>query len=244
MLTFDVLTVFPQLFTNNIKELPFKKAISNNLININLTNLRDFGLDSYGTIDQKPFGGGPGMLLMVEPIYNALIDIYKNYYTDENAFIEEVEAESGDKINKLSTTKTNKKDKIILLSPKGEKYNQKKATELKEYDHITFICGRYEGFDARIEKVAKIEKVSIGDFVLSGGELPALVIMESITRLLPGVLEKEEASLIESFSNGTLEYPQYTKPRTFKGFDVPEVLLSGNHKEIEKWRKENSKDIS
>ena len=212
MLTFDVITLFPELFEEHLNHLPFKKAIQKGLLKVNLHNLRDYALDSYGTVDGKPYGGGTGMVLMVEPISKALGRI-------EN------------------------KERTVLMSPRGKKFDQKKAGEYAGLQQITLICGRYEGIDARVEEHLVDESVSVGDYVLSGGELPALAIMESVTRLLPGVLEKEDAAAKESFENGFLEHPQYTRPEDFKGMKVPEVLLSGNHKEIEKWKKENSTKI-
>ncbi|KKS16924.1 MAG: tRNA (guanine-N(1)-)-methyltransferase [candidate division WWE3 bacterium GW2011_GWC1_41_7] len=212
MLTFDVITLFPELFEEHLNHLPFKKAIQKGLLKVNLHNLRDYALDSYGTVDGKPYGGGTGMVLMVEPISKALGRI-------EN------------------------KERTVLMSPRGKKFDQKKAGEYAGLQQITLICGRYEGVDARVEEHLVDESVSVGDYVLSGGELPALAIMESVTRLLPGVLEKEDAAAKESFENGFLEHPQYTRPEDFKGMKVPEVLLSGNHKEIEKWKKENSTKI-
>ena len=212
MLKFNLITLFPQLIEPHLKELPFKRAIEKEIIDVNLINLRDYALDKYGTVDDKPYGGGVGMLLRIEPIHQAL-------------------------------RKIPEKETIILLSPKGEKFTQKKARELSKKSNITFISGRYEGVDARVEDYVT-DIISIGDYILSGGELPALTIMESITRLLPGVLEKEDAAEIESFEGETLEYPQYTRPEEYEGKKVPEVLLSGHHAEIKKWRKENSKKIS
>lgn len=208
MLKFNLITLFPQLIEPHLKELPFKKALEKELIDVNLINLRNYALDKYGTVDDKPYGGGVGMLLRIEPIHQALKEI-------------------------------SNKETIILLSPKGKKFTQKTARELAKKSNITFISGRYEGIDARVEEYVT-DIISIGDYVLSGGELPSLVIMESITRLLPGVLEKGDAPEIESFENNTLEYPQYTRPEEYEGKKVPEVLLSGHHAEIEKWRKENS----
>jgi len=205
MLKFNVITLFPNLFEEHLNNLPFKKAITKKLIAINLVNLRDFALNSYGTVDDKPYGGGTGMILMIEPIYKALEGLKHP----------------------------------ILLSPTGIKYNQKKAGELSKLSEITLICGRYEGVDARVKDNLVTEVISIGNYILSGGELAALAIMESVTRLIPGVLEKQEAFEDESFSNGHLEYPQYTRPEVFKKMEVPKVLLSGNHKEIEQWKKKN-----
>lgn len=208
---FDVVTLFPELFSNHLNNLPFKKAQQEKIAEVNLHSLRDFAIDKHGTVDDKPYGGGKGMLLMIEPIYKALQTIPK-------------------------------KGRVILLSPRGKKYDQKLAKELSLEDHITFICGRYEGIDARVEDLAT-DVISIGDYVLSGGELPALVIMESILRLKPGILD-EEATQEESFTKNSLEHPQYTRPEEFNGMKVPEVLLSGNHKEIEKWKEEHTKTLA
>ena len=212
MLKFNVITLFPNLFEEHFNNLPFRRAIEKGLIETNLINLRDFAVDARGTVDDKPYGGGVGMILKIEPIYNALQSI------------------------------TDKNNRKILLAPSGQRYTQQKAQEFvqvseaseHEVDALTIICGRYEGVDARVENLVD-EVVSIGDFVLSGGELAALAVMESITRLIPGVLEKEDALKEESFTTG-LEHPQYTRPEEFKRLKVPEVLLSGNHKEIEKWK--------
>ena len=214
MISFDVITLFPNLFTEHLKNLPFKKAVELGLANFNLHNLRYFSSDNYKTVDDKPFGGGAGMVLKPEPIFKAVNSINKNRNT-----------------------------KIVTLSPRGKKYNQEIAREYLSLSQIILICGRYEGIDERVLTYLSNDVVSIGDFVLSGGEVPALLIMESVVRLLPGVLEKEEASLNESFSREVVEYPQYTRPQDFNGLKVPDVLTSGNHKEIEKWRKENSKPL-
>ena len=228
MINFDVITLFPQLFTEHLNTLPFKKAVEKKISEYKLWNLRDFSVNSYGSVDDETYGGGVGMILMVEPIYNALVEIYgKNVI---------------EKLIKDGEKKSLPKDhRIVVLSPRGETYTQQKARELSKCTQITLICGRYEGIDARIEENAATDVISMGDYVLSGGEIPALAIMESITRLLPGVLEKEDASKIESFSEkNKVEYPQYTRPENFMGLKVPEVLLNGNHKEIEKWRQVNS----
>ncbi|HLC93796.1 MAG TPA: tRNA (guanosine(37)-N1)-methyltransferase TrmD [Patescibacteria group bacterium] len=209
MLTFDIITLFPNLFNEHLNALPFKRAINRGIIKVNFHNLRNYAVDSYGTVDDKPYGGGTGMILMVEPICKVLDNIPN-------------------------------KQKTILLSPRGNKYNQKKAKEYSKLSQITLICGRYEGVDARVEEHLTDEIISIGDYVLSGGEIPSLVIMESVVRLLPGVLEKGDAASKESFEYGLIEHPQYTRPEDFKGMKVPKVLLSGNHKEIEKWKRQNS----
>lgn len=224
MIKFNIITLFPELFESHLSNLPFKRAIEEKDAEYNLCNLRDYALDSYGTVDSKPYSGGVGMLLRVEPIYKALID------TLGDDFIESI------------VNKPKKNKRIVLTSPRGQKFNQKMAEEWKNYDEITFICGRYEGIDNRVEENLVTDIVSIGDYVVSGGELPTLVMMESITRLLPNVLKKEDATNVESFSEEyDSEFPQYTRPQEFKGWTVPEVLISGNHKEIEKWKKDNSK---
>ncbi|MFZ5425205.1 MAG: tRNA (guanosine(37)-N1)-methyltransferase TrmD [Patescibacteria group bacterium] len=216
MLRFDIITLFPGLFEEFVNGLPFRKAIDLNVLNIYLHNLRDHAIDKHGTVDSRVYGGGVGMLLRIEPIDKAL------------------------EMVKSDVPNTH----VIVLTPKGNKLTQKKADELSKKEAITLVCGRYEGFDQRVVDNLADEALSIGDFVLSGGELPALVTMESITRLLPGVLEKEDATKIESFSNeNTYEFPQYTRPEEYKGWKVPEVLLSGHHKLIEDWRKKNSEEI-
>jgi len=217
MIKFDIVTLFPHIFEEHFQNLPYKKAVQLKKAEYKIWNLRDYATDSYGTVDDKVYGGGKGMLLKIEPVFNALKDIYKK-----------------------DPRKHTKKQKIILLSPKGEKYNQKKASMFSKMEQITLICGRYEGVDARITQNLATDVISIGDYVLSGGEIPALAVLESISRLLPGVLDKE-AVREESFSGKYLEHPQYTRPENFKGMKVPQVLLSGNHKEIEKWKEKNKK---
>lgn len=206
MLTFDIITLFPGLIAPHMQELPFRKALEKNLLQVNCHNLRDFAIDKHGTVDDKPYGGGVGMILMIEPIYKALETI-KN------------------------------KGRVVVLSPSGEKYTQQKAQELAKEKEVTIICGRYEGIDARVKEHLATDVISIGDYVVSGGEVPALVLMESITRLLPRVLEKPTAIEKESFvTPNQVEHPQYTRPEEFNGWKVPKVLLSGHHKKIEEWK--------
>lgn len=209
MLELNIVTLFPNLFEEFKNVLPFNRAIKNNLIKLNIINLRDYAIDSRGTVDDKPYGGGSGMILRPEPIFDALQSIPN-------------------------------KEIVVALTPKGEIFNQNKANEFSKKQSITIICGRYEGIDQRIIDNYTTHEISIGNFVCAGGEAPAITIMESIVRLLPGVLE-EEATAKESFSNeDTLEHPQYTRPENFREHKVPEVLLSGNHKEIEEWKLKNS----
>lgn len=215
MLKIDVITLFPNLFIKYLDTYPISKAIKKNELEVNLHDLKNFAIDKRGTVDGKTYGGGVGMVLRPEPIFDAVESIPKQ-----------------------------KNTKILLLSPKGKTYNQKGAESFSKDKHLILICGRYEGVDARVKKYLVNETISIGNYVLSGGEIPAMVIIESITRLLPNVLKKDAATEIESFSNGTIEYPQYTRPENYKKMKVPKVLLSGNHAKIKRWRKENSKKIS
>jgi tRNA (guanine37-N1)-methyltransferase len=234
MINFDIITLFPELFEPYLRRLPFKKASDLKKAKYNFWDLKDFSTNNYGSVDDKTYGGGVGMILMVEPIYSALEKIY-----GKRIMKKQIEDKRNDSLKKGQ--------KIILLSPRGENYSQKKARELSKCSQITLICGRYEGVDARVEESIATDVISLGDFILSGGEIPALAIIESVSRLLPGILEKEDASNIESFSkitaSGTkyIEYPQYTRPEDFMGLKVPGVLLSGNHKEIQKWREKRSK---
>ncbi|MBU1127388.1 tRNA (guanosine(37)-N1)-methyltransferase TrmD [Patescibacteria group bacterium] len=209
----DILTLFPEMFKGPFDESIIRKAIDKNLVEINIHNLRDWTSGKHKTTDDRPFGGGKGMILMIEPIYKALKQL------------------------------KSKKTKVILLSPQGKTFNQKKAKQLAKEDHLILICGHYEGVDERIRESLIDEEVSIGEYILTGGELPAMVLADSIIRLLPNVLEKE-ATAQESFEEveidgkkeKLLDYPQYTKPADFKGLKVPEVLLSGNHQKIKEYR--------
>lgn len=202
----DILTLFPEMFNGFLTESIIKRAIEKEKVKINIINFRDYTTDPHGKVDDTPFGGGAGMVLQVEPIYNALENI-----------------------------KT-KDSHIILLTPSGKTFNQQKAQTLTKHNHIILICGHYEGFDDRIKQLVD-EEISIGDFILTGGELPAMMISDAIIRLLDGVINKESLES-ESFNEELLDYPVYTKPRDFKGMKVPEVLLSGDHKKIEEYRKQ------
>jgi len=215
----DILTLFPKMFSGPFEESIIKRAQDKNLVQVRVNDLRQWGLDKRRTVDDRPYGGGVGMVLMVEPIYNAL--------------------------EKLKS----KDSKVILLTPQGKTFNQALARSLSKEKHLILVAGHYEGFDERIRAHLVDEQISIGDYILTGGELPAMVVTDAIVRLVPGVLEKPEATESESFSlntkynipNTSLEYPQYTRPENFKGWKVPEILLSGNHAEIEKWREQESR---
>jgi tRNA (guanine37-N1)-methyltransferase len=202
----DVLTLFPAMFAGPLDESIVQRARANGMLDLTVTNLRDYTHDRHKTVDDRPFGGGPGMLLKPEPIFEA--------------------------VESLAREKT----RVILLSPAGRKFNQAIARELAQAEQLLLICGSYEGFDERIRERLAHDELSIGDYVLTNGALPAMVIIDAVTRLLPGVLGDDESSLDESFSRELLEYPHYTRPAEFRGMKVPDVLLSGNHAEIAKWR--------
>jgi tRNA (guanine37-N1)-methyltransferase len=217
---FNIVTIFPEIFQSYFNESIIKRAQKRGLIEINTYNLRDFTNDKHKSVDDKPYGGGPGMVMMVEPILKA--------------------------ISKLKAKKL--KTRVILFSPKGKKFDQKMAQKFSKLDNLIMICGRYEGVDERVAKYIVDEEVSIGDYVLTGGEIPAMIVVDAITRLIPGVIAKESLNE-ESFSfkkekelrEKDYEYPQYTRPESIlikgKKRTVPEVLLSGNHKKIDEWRK-------
>jgi len=207
----DVLTLFPAMFAGPLDESIVKRARAEGLLDLAIHNLRDYAHDRHRTVDDKPFGGGPGMLLKPEPIFEA--------------------------VEKLSREKT----RLILLTPAGRKFNHSIARELARQEHLLLVCGSYEGFDERVREALANDELSIGDYVLTNGALPAMVIVDAVTRLLPGALGDDQSAHDESFSCGLLEYPQYTRPAEFRGMRVPEVLLAGNHAEIEKWRLEQAK---
>ena len=200
----DILTLFPSMFDGFINESIIKRAIENKKVEINIHNIRDYSKDPHKKVDDYAFGGGAGMVLMPQPIFDAV-----DYLKKENT-------------------------KVIMMTPQGIKYDQKKAYELSKENHIILICGHYEGFDERIRSIVDIE-ISIGDFVLTGGEIPAMAISDSIIRLLDGVIE-EESHVNDSFNNNLLDYPVYTHPSDFRGMKVPDVLLSGHHANIAKYR--------
>ncbi len=212
-MTIDILTLFPQMFKGPFDESILRRAQDKGLVEINIHNLRDWAEDERGTVDDRPFGGGPGMIIKPQPVFNA--------------------------VESLKSKVKSQKSKVILLTPQGKVFNQKMAQELSKLENIILICGHYEGADERIREHLVDEELSIGDYILTGGELPAMVVTDAIVRLLPGVLEKPEAVESESFST-LLEHPQYTRPENFKGWKVPKVLLSGNHQEIKKWREEQA----
>ncbi len=209
---FDVLTLFPEMF-EILNQSIIGKAIEKDIIDINLINIRDFSKDKHKKVDDTPYGGGAGMVMKPDVVYDAYQSV-----TDKDA-------------------------KVIYMSPQGKPLNQKKVEELSKENHLIILCGHYEGIDQRVLDKIVDEEISIGDYVLTGGEIPAMVLIDSVSRYVEGVL-KEDSIKEESFSNGLLEYPQYTRPEVFEGMKVPEVLLSGHHENIEKWRKEKSLEIT
>jgi len=212
MIKIDIITLFPNMFKGPFDESIVKRAQDRNLIEINIHDLREYGFGERRTVDDRPYGGGIGMILMVEPIYTV--------------------------VKKLKT----KNSKVILLTPRGKTFNQENAFKLSKSKHLIFIAGHYEGYDERITEFVD-EEISIGNFILTGGEIPTMVIVDSIVRLIPKVLKKADATKFESFSEkNKIEYPQYTRPEEFKGLKVPKILLSGNHKKISDWRKQKSKE--
>ena len=210
---FDVLTLFPEMF-ETLKESIIGKALERKIIKINTINIRDFSKNKHKKVDDTPYGGGAGMVMMPDVVY----DSYMSIQHKENA-------------------------KLIYLSPKGKVLNQQKVEELSKQEHLILLCGHYEGIDQRVLDEIVDEEISIGDYVLTGGELPAMVLIDSVSRYVEGVLNKESVSE-ESFTNGLLEYPQYTRPEVFLNKKVPEILLSGHHENIKKWRREQSLEIT
>lgn len=217
---FDILTIFPGFFEAPFKQSILGKAIEKGLIKIGIHNIRDFALDKHKTTDDSPYGGGDGMVMKAEPIVTGVESIKANYNPDA---------------------------KVILTTPQGKRFNQQMAYELAASKGLVIICGRYEGVDERVKELAVDMEISVGDYILSGGEIPAMIIVDAVSRLIPDVLGSDISAKDDSFSpaevspsgvsNGLLEYPQYTRPESFRGFKVPEILLSGNHQEIKKWRR-------
>lgn len=211
---FHIMTLFPEIFNSYMDESIMKRAVEKGIIEVHIYNIRDFSNNKHKKVDDYPFGGGAGMVMTPQPIY----DTYKHIITTHN-------------INNPS---------VIYLTPKGKVYNQSMAKQMSLKEDIILLCGHYEGIDERIIDLIVTDEISIGDYVLTGGELPALIMIDSISRLIPGVLNQEESFEEESFKDNLLEYPHYTRPRDFEGLKVPEVLLSGNHKKIDEWRREES----
>ena len=212
---FHVLTIFPEMFESPFSSGLISKASVKGLIKINCHDIRKYSTDRHKSVDDYPFGGGPGMVLKPEPIFSAVENLQSSNEIGNNS-------------------------RIIVMSPQGRMFDKNIARELTRYDELVLICGRYEGIDDRVIQNLADEELSIGNYILNGGELAAMVVIDAVSRLLPGVVGSEQSILEDSLSENLLKYPQYTRPRSFRGFEVPEVLLSGNHKIIEKWRKDKS----
>ncbi len=213
----SIITLFPQVFDPILNSSILKRAQGKGLVEFELVNLRDFGEGVHQVVDGRPYGGGAGMVLRADILAKALKSIKRP---------------------------KGKESKVILTSPAGQKLTQAKSRELSKLNQIIIVCGHYEGVDQRFIKKCVDLEISLGDFILTGGEIPAMAIVDSVTRLIPGVLKKEEATLFESFEDGLLEYPQYTRPDTFEKMEVPEVLKSGNHQEVAKWRQKKSRELT
>ncbi|MDT3959605.1 tRNA (guanosine(37)-N1)-methyltransferase TrmD [Staphylococcus kloosii] len=205
----DYLTLFPEMFDGVLNHSILKRAQDKNVLSVNTINFRDFAQNKHQQVDDYPFGGGQGMVLKPEPVFNAMESIEHNENT-----------------------------RVILMCPQGRPFSQQIAQELSESEHLVFICGHYEGYDERIREHLVTDEISMGDYVLTGGELPAMTMTDAIVRLIPGVLGNQQSHADDSFQDGLLEFPQYTRPREFKNYKVPDVLLSGNHANIERWRHE------
>ena len=216
---FDVLTLFPEMF-DILNESIIGRAKEKGLINVNLINIRDFSKNKHKKVDDTPYGGGAGMVIQPDVVYDAYKSVIKNN-------------------DKSGLDEKSKKTKVIYMSPQGKKLDQQKVEELSKQEHLILLCGHYEGIDQRVLDTIVDEEISIGDYVLTGGELPAMVLIDSVSRYVEGVL-KDDSTTEESFSQGLLEYPQYTRPEVFEEKQVPEVLRSGNHQMIDKWRREQS----
>jgi tRNA (guanine37-N1)-methyltransferase len=216
--TFDILTIFPNIFESVFSESMIKRAVEKRLVKINIYNLRDFTPDKHRKVDDRPYGGGPGMVMRPEPFFRA--------------------------VEYIKSKIKNQKSKVILLSPQGKLLTQKLANQLSKYKHLILICGHYEGVDERVRKYLVDEEISIGDYILTGGEIPAMVLVDCLVRLIPGVLGEKESLTFESFQSNLLEYPQYTRPRVYRGLKVPDILLSGDHKRIAEWREKQALKIT
>ena len=228
---FDVLTLFPEMF-NILNESIIGRAKEKGLINVNLINIRDFSKNKHKKVDDTPYGGGAGMVIQPDVVYDAYKSVISNIKDVMNV-TNSKKIENTENVEKLTRTR------VIYMSPQGKKLDQQKVEELSKQEHLILLCGHYEGIDQRVLDTIVDEEISIGDYVLTGGELPAMVLIDSVSRYVEGVL-KDGSTTEESFSQGLLEYPQYTRPEVFEEQQVPEVLRSGNHQMIDKWRREQS----
>ena len=226
---FDILTLFPEMFAP-VQSSMIGRAEKNGLVDFNIVNIRDFSQDKHKKTDDTPFGGGHGMVMMTDPIFRAMKSVFLGTVPENTLH------ESG----VFSGTVPKNTPRVIYMSPRGRLLDQEMIEDLSKEDEVVILCGHYEGVDQRVLDYFGAEEVSIGDYILTGGELPAMVLIDSVSRLIPGVLAKEEAATEESIYSGLLEYPQYTQPRSYEGLEVPEVLLNGNHELIHLWKFEQS----
>ncbi|MEC8891157.1 MAG: tRNA (guanosine(37)-N1)-methyltransferase TrmD [Chloroflexota bacterium] len=212
---FHILTLFPNMFTSTLAEGIIARAINKGIINICLYDIREHTRDRHQTVDDYPFGGGPGMLMKPEPVFRAVESLWEQSHVPSTS-------------------------PVILMTPQGRPFKHSIAKELSSQTDLVLVCGRYEGFDERIREGLATDEISIGDYVLSGGEIPAMVLVDAVSRMIPGVVGAQESIENDSFFSGLLQFPQYTRPASYRGKNVPEILLSGNHSEIEKWRREQA----
>lgn len=248
-MNFHILTLFPEMVENGLKTSIIGRAVAGGLLSIEAVNIRDFAFNKHQSVDDYPYGGGAGMLMQAEPVYLAYKDIEERIQKRiQNAKMQNAETEEQDAevkvqnagIQDAETVSPDKKLRVVYLSPQGKTFDQKMAEELAEEEDLVLLCGHYEGIDERVLEEIVTDYVSIGDYVLTGGELPAMVMVDTISRLVPGVLHSDVSAEFESFQDNLLEYPQYSRPEEWHGKKVPPVLLSGHHANIEKWRREQS----
>lgn len=248
-MNFHILTLFPEMVENGLKTSIIGRAVAGGLLSIEAVNIRDFAFNKHQSVDDYPYGGGAGMLMQAEPVYLAYKDIEERIQKRiQNAKMQNAETEEQDAevkvqnagIQDAETVSPDKKLRVVYLSPQGKTFDQKMAEELAEEEDLVLLCGHYEGIDERVLEEIVTDYVSIGDYVLTGGELPAMVMVDTISRLVPGVLHNDVSAEFESFQDNLLEYPQYSRPEEWHGKIVPPVLLSGHHANIEKWRREQS----
>lgn len=216
---FDILTIFPRMFDGPFGESIIKRALDRGLVTIDIHNIRDYAVDKHHVTDDYPYGGGAGMVMKPEPIFAAVESVISDYQ---------------------ARTPNAPAPRIILMTPQGRVFNQPFAAELAREAHLVLLCGRYEGVDERVREHLVTDELSIGDYVLTGGEIPAMVVVDAVVRLMPGVVSEPESIVDESHAKGLLEYPQYTRPPVYRGWEVPEILLSGHHAAIARWRREQS----
>ena len=248
-MNFHILTLFPEMVENGLKTSIIGRAVAGGLLSIEAVNIRDFAFNKHQSVDDYPYGGGAGMLMQAEPVYLAYKDIEERIQKRiQNAKMQNAETEEQDAevkvqnagIQDAETVSPDKKLRVVYLSPQGKTFDQKMAEELAEEEDLVLLCGHYEGIDERVLEEIVTDYISIGDYVLTGGELPAMVMVDTISRLVPGVLHNDVSAEFESFQDNLLEYPQYSRPEEWHGKKVPPVLLSGHHANIEKWRREQS----